>query len=57
MPSVSSNLDTKKGQQQVVMVDFKELSSQSNSRSRGGRMDLKGGTVNPIKGANRDQFQ
>lgn len=47
MPKVTMNLNTKAGQQKIIGVNASDMSTQSNSRSRGGFMDLKGGIVVP----------
>lgn len=48
MPSVSSDLNVGGERKKVLHVDACEVMTQSSSRSRGGRMDLDPGTVNPI---------
>lgn len=49
--------DAKAGTQKTVMVDPQDMMTQSSSGSRGGRMDIKPGAVNPIKPSNRDTYQ
>lgn len=57
MPSVSKDLNVGAENKKSINVDGAEISSQSNSMSRGGYMDLEPGTVNPIQPANRDTYQ
>lgn len=47
MPTVSSNLNVGSENKKSVLVDGAELMTQSHSRSRGGRMDLRGGNALP----------
>ena len=47
MPSVTSELNVGAENKKEIMVDGCEMMLQSSSRSRGGRMDLNGGRVNP----------
>lgn len=57
MPTVTTIKDAKAGTQTTVMVNPQDLMTQSSSGSRGGRMDIKPGAVNPIKPSNRDTYQ
>lgn len=57
MPSVSSNLNVGAENKKVLMVDADEVMTQSSSRSRGGRMDLKDGYVNLMPGSLPDQSE
>lgn len=41
----------------VIGVKFQDIASQSNSKSRGDRMDLNNGTVKPLLPSNRDTYQ
>lgn len=55
--STSWNKDVNGDKKKMIPVNGAELASQSESRSRGGRMDLNGGTVNPIQPSTRDTYQ
>ncbi len=57
MPSVTSNLNVGAENKKVIMVDSDEVMTQSNSRSRGGRMDLKDGYVNLMPGSSKDSSE
>lgn len=57
MPSVTSNLNVGAENKKTILVNTQDVMTQSSSRSRGGRMDLDSGAVNPIKPANRDTYQ
>lgn len=57
MPSVSKNLNVGAENKKQINVDGAEISSQSNSMSRSGFMDLEPGTVNPLQPSNRDTYQ
>mgnify|MGYP003436946632 CR=1 FL=1 len=48
MPSVSTNMNVGAENKKVVYVDPTDLMTQSSSRSRGGRMDINGGAVQPM---------
>ena len=53
----SWNKNVNGADKKVISVDACEMMTQSSSRSRGGRMDLQGGTVKPMQPANRDTYQ
>lgn len=57
MPSVTSNLNVGAENKKSVFIDSQNLMTQSSSKSRGGRMDIKPGAVNLIKPSNRDTYQ
>lgn len=57
MPSVTKNLNVGAENKKMIAVNGPDMSSQSHSRSRGGRMDLDNGEVRPMKPSNRDQYQ
>lgn len=48
MPSVSTNMNVGAENKKVINVNPTEMMTQSSSRSRGGRMDLNGGSVQPM---------
>lgn len=54
LKSVSEDLNVGADRKQQINVDFKDVMTQSSSRARGGRMDLEGGEVNPIKASTED---
>jgi hypothetical protein len=47
MPSMSVDMKVNADKKKVIDVNSPEMMLQSNSRSRGGRMDLMGGKVDP----------
>lgn len=57
MPSTTQVLNVGAENKKVVMVNPQDMMTQSSSASRGGRMDIKPGAVNPIKPSNKDTYQ
>lgn len=57
MPSVTTDLNVGAENKKEILVDPQDMMTQSSSRSRGGRMDIGPGAVNPIKASNKDTYQ